>query len=91
MLSIATRISAGPLSRCQSTSRLPSTSSTWIGNTSGQRIKPQLLGVLDDRSRLCCHAQWYLEEECEALVHGVAKDRGSSAERTLSRLRERAG
>jgi putative transposase len=40
---------------------------------SGQRIKPQLLGVLDDRSRLCCHAQWYLEEECEALVHGLCQ------------------
>jgi putative transposase len=27
---------------------------------SGQWQKPQLLGVLDDRSRLCCHLQWYL-------------------------------
>ncbi len=34
--------------------------------------KPQLLGILDDHSRLCCHVQWYLEDECaECLVHGL--------------------
>ena len=27
--------------------------------------------MLDDRSRYVCHAQWYLEEETETLVHGV--------------------
>jgi transposase InsO family protein len=31
---------------------------------------PVLLGVLDDHSRLCCHAQWYLAETAETLVHG---------------------
>jgi putative transposase len=35
--------------------------------------KPQLLGVLDDRSRLCCHAQWYLDETTEALLHGLSQ------------------
>jgi transposase InsO family protein len=30
-----------------------------------------LLSVLDDRSRICCHAQWYLEEDTESLVHGL--------------------
>jgi putative transposase len=39
----------------------------------GQWQKPQLLGVLDDRSRLCCHLQWYLEETAEALVHGLSQ------------------
>ena len=38
---------------------------------SGEWHKPQLLGVLDDRSRLCCHLQWYLDETAEALVHGL--------------------
>lgn len=31
----------------------------------------QLLGILDDRSRLCCHLQWYLAEDTQALVHGL--------------------
>lgn len=39
----------------------------------GQRKKPQLLGVLDDRSRLCCHLQWYLDETAEALIHGLSQ------------------
>jgi transposase InsO family protein len=34
---------------------------------------PRLLGVLDDHSRLCCHAQWYLSETTEVLVHGVCQ------------------
>ncbi len=32
---------------------------------------PEMLAVLDDRSRLCCHAQWYLAESAENLVHGL--------------------
>ncbi len=40
---------------------------------SGQWQKPQLLGVLDDRSRLCCHLQWYLDETAEALIHGLSQ------------------
>jgi hypothetical protein len=32
-----------------------------------------LLGVLDDRSRLACHLQWYLDETAETLVHGLAQ------------------
>jgi len=39
----------------------------------GQWRKPQLLGVLDDRSRLCCHLQWYLQETAEALIHGLSQ------------------
>ncbi|MDD5059492.1 MAG: DDE-type integrase/transposase/recombinase [Sideroxydans sp.] len=37
----------------------------------GRWETPMLLGILDDRSRLCCHAQWYLGETAEDLVHGV--------------------
>ena len=33
----------------------------------GQWVRPQLLAVLDDKSRLCCHAQWYLQEDAENL------------------------
>ena len=32
---------------------------------------PQLLAVLDDRSRLSPHSQWYLSETAEDLVHGL--------------------
>jgi transposase InsO family protein len=39
----------------------------------GTLVTPKLLGILDDRSRLCCHAQWYLEETGEALVHGLSQ------------------
>jgi transposase InsO family protein len=36
----------------------------------GQWHKPVLLAILDDHSRLVCHAQWYLDETTESLVHG---------------------
>ena len=39
----------------------------------GEWHKPQLLGVLDDRSRLCCHLQWYLGETAEALIHALSQ------------------
>jgi putative transposase len=42
-------------------------------DTAGQWQKPQLLGVLDDRSRLCCHLQWYLDETAEALIHALSQ------------------
>lgn len=37
----------------------------------GEWKKPQLVGILDDRSRLCCHLQWYWDETAESLVHGL--------------------
>ena len=37
----------------------------------GEWVTPLLLGVLDDRSRLGCHAQWYLSESAEDLSHGL--------------------
>lgn len=39
----------------------------------GAWVAPLLLGLLDDRSRLCCHAQWYLFETAECLVHGLCQ------------------
>ncbi len=39
----------------------------------GQWFYPILLGTLDDHSRLCCHAQWYLAEGAEELCHGLSQ------------------
>jgi putative transposase len=36
----------------------------------GQWHKPLLLSIMDDRSRFICHAQWYLDETVDSLVHG---------------------
>lgn len=36
----------------------------------GEWHKPLLLAILDDHSRVVCHAQWYLDETTESLVHG---------------------
>lgn len=40
---------------------------------SGEWVKPILLGILDDRSRLVCHLQWYWDETAESLVHGLSQ------------------
>lgn len=37
----------------------------------GEWKTANLLGILDDHSRLCCHLQWYLDETAETLVHGL--------------------
>jgi len=39
----------------------------------GGWMTPVLLAFLDDRSRLCCHAQWYLAETAETFVHGLSQ------------------
>ena len=39
----------------------------------GEWRTPHLFGCLDDRSRLCCHLQWYLDETAETLVHGLSQ------------------
>lgn len=40
---------------------------------SGEYKTAVLLGILDDRSRLACHLQWYLGETAEALCHGLSQ------------------
>lgn len=40
---------------------------------SGAYETPMLLGILDDRSRLACHLQWYLAETAECLCHGLSQ------------------
>lgn len=42
-----------------------------VVDSHGQWHKPLALCILDDRSRLCCHAQWYLRETAETLFHGL--------------------
>ena len=49
---------------------------------SGAWVTPLLLAFLDDRSRLCCHAQWYLAETTETFVHGLCQ---AIQKRTLPR------
>lgn len=39
----------------------------------GAWITPMLLGVIDDRSRLVCHLQWYLDETAESLIHALCQ------------------
>ena len=39
----------------------------------GQWITPMLLCVLDDRSRVVCHAQWFLDETARSLIHGLCQ------------------
>lgn len=48
-------------------------SSRAVVTPQGAYKKPQLFAVLDDRSRLCCHAQWYWEEEEQTLIHGLCQ------------------
>jgi putative transposase len=39
----------------------------------GEWVTPILFGVLDDRSRLACHLQWYLAESAEVIAHGLSQ------------------
>ena len=39
----------------------------------GQWVKPVALCVLDDRSRLVCHGQWYWDQTTRSLVHGFSQ------------------
>ena len=42
-------------------------------NNQGEWVKPILLAIIDDRSRLICHLQWYYSEDTECLVHGFCQ------------------
>ena len=39
----------------------------------GHWMTPMALAVLDDRSRLAAHVQWYRDETAESLVHGLSQ------------------
>ena len=36
---------------------------------SGAWVTPMIMCVIDDRSRLVCHLQWYLDETAQSLIH----------------------
>jgi hypothetical protein len=44
-----------------------------IVDASGKWHRPMALAICDDRSRLCCHLQFYLAETTQCLVHGLAQ------------------
>jgi len=44
-----------------------------IVDVNGKWQSPKVLCILDDRSRLCCHIQWYLNETAESLYHGLSQ------------------
>ncbi|NOR66381.1 MAG: DDE-type integrase/transposase/recombinase [Woeseiaceae bacterium] len=44
-----------------------------ILDASGRWHRPMVLAILDDRSRLCCHLQFYMAETAECLVHGLTQ------------------
>jgi len=48
-------------------------SSKRVVDVHGNWHTPKALCILDDRSRLCCHIQWYLDETTETLIHGVTQ------------------
>jgi transposase InsO family protein len=39
----------------------------------GEWVTPMLMCVIDDRSRLVCHLQWYLDETAQSLVHALCQ------------------
>jgi transposase InsO family protein len=39
----------------------------------GQWVTPVLIGVIDDYSRLLCHAQWYHTENAECMAHALGQ------------------
>jgi transposase InsO family protein len=40
---------------------------------SGQWVTPMIMCVIDDRSRLVCHLQWYLDETAQSLIHALCQ------------------
>jgi putative transposase len=45
-----------------------------VTTRTGELRRPVLFAMLDDHSRLCCHAQWYLgDERTEIFVHGLCQ------------------
>ncbi len=44
-----------------------------VMTSQGEWARPLLLGIMDDRSRLACHLQWYLGETTEDLIHGLCQ------------------
>jgi transposase InsO family protein len=39
--------------------------------SNGLRVVPICLAIMDDCTRVCCHAQWFIHETTKILTHGV--------------------
>ena len=58
----------------------------------GEWEAPVLFGVLDDRSRVACHLQWYMTENSENVGHGLSQafqKRGLPRSAKMPRMRSR--
>jgi putative transposase len=44
-----------------------------VVDVNGKWYTPCALCILDDRSRLCCHIQWYLRQTAQTLIHGLCQ------------------
>jgi len=44
-----------------------------VPNAEGHYLKPYLMAILDDHSRLCPHLQWYLDPTAQWLVHALSQ------------------
>jgi transposase InsO family protein len=44
-----------------------------VVDPTGRWHTPLCLCILDDRSRVCCHIQWFLAEDARSLVHGLVQ------------------
>ncbi len=42
-------------------------------NENGEWVKPVLVAIMDDRSRLVCHVQWYWRETAENFIHALCQ------------------
>ena len=42
-------------------------------DASGAWYQPMALAIIDDRSRVCCHLQFYMSETAECLIHGLTQ------------------
>jgi transposase InsO family protein len=47
--------------------------SRMIVDENGEYKQPICMAIIDDKSRLVCHAQWFLNETAEVLVHGFVQ------------------
>src|SRR6266446_5759787 len=66
--------SAGASRRAEPTApTAPRHGSRKVLTARGEWQTPILFGVLDDRSRLACHLQWYLAETAEVIAHGLSQ------------------
>jgi len=42
-----------------------------ILDTNGEWFTPIAIAIIDDRSRLCCHLQWFAQETAQTLTHSL--------------------